>query len=255
MAWLSSKIEQFKQNASARRNKSEHERAVVRTQTQIHEFWKQTIFDAEQHTSNYHWKQFLEALPHKLQDFLGTLEVPLKHYPRAEEVGLPLLQFYFLSSSNPQVEHALLAVGLEAGLPVTPQLCAFFVGACAMAPVGNIRNCHVEVPHKFLRCEYPEANKLLPFAYAVQYRQRDNPAWPFSEKYVQGAKLLEAFGANWRTTNSNGVPLGHELHACLHPNHRAHFEKFVHTPTRIDVNAIVDKRKAEQNAGVAKIKI
>lgn len=253
MAWLSNKIQDLKNQAAERRNANEHAHAVARTQNQIHNFWNQVLENIGNRPESC---QLPENLPHQLKAFLATLEVPLEQYPRAAEIGLPMLQLYFFSMRNTPVEHSLLAVALEAGLPVTPQLCQFFAQACAMAPVGNIRRCGVEVPPKiFKNCDYPQAKDLLPFAYAVQYRDWENPAWPHSEKYALGAKLLETFGANWNATDFNNVPLGQILHACLNEQHRTAFEKYVRSTPLIDVAAIVDKRKAEQNAGVAKIKI
>lgn len=253
MAWLSKKIQDLKNQAAERRNANEHAHAVARTQNQIHNFWNQVLENIGNRPESC---QLPENLPHQLKAFLATLEVPLEQYPRAAEIGLPMLQLYFFSMRNPQVEHSLLAVALEAGLPVTPQLCEFFAQSCVMAPVGHVRSCGLEVPHRFLkRCEYPNPKQVSSFAAAVQYRVLKDPTWTHSEKYAQGAKLLEAFGADWRTQNSEGVPLGQQLHACLNEQQRTAFEKYVRTTPLIDVAAIVDKRKAEQQSRVAKIKI
>ena len=252
MAWLSDKIQHVKHQAAERQRKIAFEQAVGRSQNQIHAFWKGVIEEINARPDSC---RIPDKFPHQLQAFLATLEVPLEDYPRAEEVGLPVLQLYFLSLGNTPVEHSVLAVALEAGLPVTPQLCTLFAQACAMAPVGNFRSNGLHIPPKFFKCEYPEAKDVLAFAYAVQYRDWKNQTWPYSDKYAQGAKLLEAFGADWNACDTNGVPAGQVLHACLNEQHRAAFAKYVRTTPGIDVNAIVDKRKAEQHSRVAKIKI
>lgn len=250
--WFSKTIEEFKHHAHERRDKKEHAQAVVRTQNQIHNFWKDVISNIEQRPISC---RLPENIPHQLQDFLADLDVPLEQYPRAEEIGLPVLQLYFLSRGDVQAEHSLLAVALEAGLPVTPQLCQFFVDACALAPVGNLRSCGLYVPPRFLKSEYTKAENLAPFVYTVQYRQQENPTWPHSEKYAAGAKLLEAFGADWRTVNSHGVSLGQQLHVCLNHEQRTAFAKYVATTPTIDVDAIVEKHKAEQQSRIPRMKI
>ncbi len=150
-------------------------------------------------------------------------------------------------------EHKILALALNAGLPVTPGFSEMFVSCCEhkteflnanLMPKGE-----VVVPHKRPGHIYPHVLKL-PQVYLRKVFSNNSeqekclrPIAQLSDKFLAGAQLLEVFGANWNQTSS-GKTLGARLFDQL--GQPEEFRKYATIAVDIDVNEIIAQKKRDK---------
>lgn len=258
MSWLSKSTEHVKNWTNAYHKQREFDAALKRDRVRTFNFWNGI---------GKHWASsgpsiyVPDTVVPAFQNFLSSLEVPLANNPDSALVGLPLLQLYFgysgrvgITTTKWDAEHKMLALALNAGLPVTSQMCELFVGCCELqteflnlSMTGNNRN-----DDRFITKSIKQVGHTYPLAQNLgQVRIRklllsDSLArrpGELSDKFLAGAQLLEVFGADW-TQVSSGKTWGARLFEQL--GHPEELKKYSVPAVEVDVNEIIAQKKRDK---------
>ena len=269
MTWLSNSIEHIKEWTVAYKKQRAFEAALKRDRERNAEFWA-TIGT---HLGSEHQTTLSNRVIPVFQEFLSQLEVPLKDNPDSALLGSPLLQLYFGYSGFNGItglkemsvvhkwdtEQKILALALNAGLPVTPGLSEMFVGCCEhkteflnanlMGRGGN-KSRFIVVPNKRPGHVYPRVMSLPQvylrqlFSNASQQETCARAIGAHRDKFLAGAQLLEAFGANWKQISSEGKTLGGRLFEQL--GQPEELKKYATSIVEVDVDEIIAQKKRDK---------
>lgn len=270
MSWLSQSVERIQKWTEAYQKQRGFEAALKRDRARNAKFWD-TIGS---HLGPQHQTTLSDKVIPVFQEFLSQLEVPLKDNPDSAFFGSPLLQLYFGYSGlcgmrdmkfvhKWDAEHKMLALALNAGLPVTPGLSEMFVSCCEhqtefmnLSLNSNEKTTFISVPNKRPGHVYPHALKLRQvylrklFSNNPKHEQCLRPIGQLKDKFLAGAQLLEVFGANWNQTSS-GKTLGARLFDQL--GQPEEFKKYAIIATDIDVNEIIAQKKRDKKVEFSNI--
>lgn len=268
MTWLSNSIEHIKEWTTAYKKQRAFEAALKRDRGRNKKFWD-NIGD---HMHADHSTVLSSKVVLAFQEFLSTLEVPLKDNPDSALVGSPLLQLYFgysgFSGLNAKdmksvytwdAEQKILALALNAGLPVTPGLSAMFVSCCEhQTEFMNLSlNSQVKgktdfvcVPDKRPGHNYPHALHLPQvfmrklFSNHPKQEKCLRPVGQQRDKLLAGVHLLEVFGANWNQTSSGNKTLGARLFQQL--GQPEELKKYSVPAVEVNVDEIIAQKKRDK---------
>lgn len=256
MNWLRQHLDALTHNTPDKREQAERVARLKRDRKNIAAFWNSVAKNLKDDTRDFSGMRtyLTRGVAEDLKAFLPCLEIGLAETPDPVVMGVPLMQVYFTHTQAFDVlidrrlvfpwreEHKMLAVALEGGLQVTPQLCEFFVGCCEQNTGLSIRLSGIPTPKAGAGHDYPDVNTLSSVRMAKQFNS-PRPAGELSDKFVAGAQLLEVFGADWTHVSSNGLRLGERLYTCLGAPHRQAFAQYAPLSSEtIDVGQIVAER-------------
>lgn len=265
MNWIAASVERIKGWTDAHQKQRAFEAALKRDRARNQKFWA----NIGEHMNADHSTVLSSKVVPAFQEFLSTLEVPLKDNPDSALVGSPLLQLYFGYSgfngmkemkfvTSWETEHKILALALNAGLPVTPGLSAMFVSCCEHQTEfmnlnfnsrGNNKTHFIRVPDKRPGQEYPHALQLPQvnirklFSHQPKQEKCLRPIGQLRDKFLAGAQLLEVFGANWNQT-SGGNTLGGRLFTQL--GQPEELKKYSSPTVEVNVDEIVAQKKRDK---------
>lgn len=269
MTWFPTSVQRIKDWTQTYQQQRALEAALKRDRERNAQFWS-TIGT---HLGSEHQTTLSDRVVPVFQDFLSQLEVPLKDNPDSALLGAPLLQLYFgYSGFNGftglkemkvvhkwDAEHKILALALNAGLPVTPGLSEMFVGCCEhqteflnanlMGKGGTISR-FIVVPKKHPGHVYPQVMSLPQvylrklFSKNPQNEKCSRSIGVLSDKFLAGAQLLEVFGANWNQKSSDGKTLGARLFEQL--GQPDEFKKYATLTAEVDVDEIIAQKKRDK---------
>lgn len=268
MSWLSQSVERIKEWSEAYQKQRAFEAALKRDRERNAEFWA-TIGT---HLGSEHRTTLNDQVVPVFQEFLSQLEVPLKDNPDSALLGSPLLQLYFGYSGFNGItglkemsvvhkwdaEHKILALALNAGLPVSPGLAEMFVSCCehqteflnpTLMGRGENKSRFIVVPNKSPGHVYPRVMSLPQvhlrklFSNAPQNETCARTIGTHSDKFLAGAQLLEVFGANWNQVSS-GKTLGARLFEQL--GKPEEFKKYSSPALEVNVDEIIAQKKRDK---------
>jgi len=264
MTWFPTSVQRIKDWTQTYQQQRAFEAALKRDRVRNANFWA-TIGT---HLGSEYQTTLSDKVIPAFQEFLSELEVPLKDNPDSALLGSPLLQLYFgysgfngitglkemTVSHKWDAEHKILALALNAGLPVTPGLSEMFVSCCEhkteflnanLMPKGEVvvsdkRPGHIyphvlKLPQVYLRKVFsnnPKQEKCL------------RSIGQLSDKFLAGVRLLEVFGANWNQKSSDGKTLGARLFAQL--GQPDEFKKYATLTAEVDVDEIIAQKKRDK---------
>lgn len=266
MTWLSNSIEHIKDWTETYKKQRLFEAALKRDRVRNKKFWD----NIGEHMNSDHSTVLSSKVVPAFQEFLSTLEVPLKDNPDSALVGSPLLQLYFgYSGLNGmtnmkfvhtwEAEHKILALALNAGLPVTPGLSAMFVSCCehqtefmnlSLNSQGKDKTDFVCVPDKRPGHNYPHALQLPQVFMRKLFSNRPKqekclrPIGQQREKLLAGAQLLEVFGASWNQTSLGNKTLGARLFQQL--GQPEELKKYSVPAVEVNVDEIIAQKKRDK---------
>ena len=267
MSWLSDRIEQMKTVAAEHQQRRERAAALKRDRMRNVAFWG----DIATHMGNTSGAQTYipDDVIAPFQHFLSTLEVPLSENPDSALFGLPVLQMYFgysgLTGINKEMqfvskwdnEHKMLALVLNAGLPVVPQMSQLFVECCEhnteflnlnFNKASSKASPSIKIPKERIGHGYPAATDLRQVRFRKHFLRNDSivrKKGQYSEKFAAGAKLLEVFGANWSQVSADGSILGARLYAQFNDPDND-FKKYAMFHKDVDVDEIIAQKKRDK---------
>lgn len=271
MSWLSQHLEHVKKWTNAYQQQRVFEAALKRDRVRNAEFWA----NIGEHLSSGPSTTLNNNVVEAFHDFLSTLEVPLKDNPDSALLGSPLLQLYFgYSGLNGMkdmkfvykwdVEHKILALALNAGLPVTPGLSTMFVSCCehqtefmnlSLTGDGKRKSKFISMPDKRPAHTYPHALNL-PQVYLRKLFSNNpkqerclRPIGALSDKFLAGAQLLEVFGADWNQSPNGGKTLGARLFEQL--GKPEEFEKYSSPELEVNVEDIIAQKKRDKKVEIS----
>lgn len=268
MSWLLKSTDHVKKWTNAYQKQRAFEAALKRDRVRNEAFWT----TLGQHLGSEHQTSLSDKFIPIFQELLSRFEVPLKDNPDSALLGSPLLQLYFgycgfkgftgLTEMKVlrkwDVEHKMLALALNAGLPVTSGLSEMFVSCCEhktefLNPsiIGrNNKSSFIVMPNKRPGHVYPHALKLPQvylhklFSNKPKHESCLRNIGEFSDKFLAGAQLLEVFGANWNQTSSDGKTRGGRLFAQL--GQPEELKKYATSIVEVDVDEIIAQKKRDK---------
>lgn len=258
MTWLSNSIEHIKDWAEAHKKQRAFEAALKRDRVRTFNFWN----GIGEHWAGSALSLYVpDTVVPAFQNFLNSLEVPLANNPDSALVGLPLLQVYFgysgmagIATRKWDAEHKLLALALNAGLPVTPQMCELFVGCCELqTEFLNLSVTENNGDGGFITKSLKQVGHAYPLAQNLRHvRMRKvlisgslaRRPGELSDKFLAGAQLLEVFGANWNQTSSDGKTLGARLFEQL--GQPEDLKKYSAPAVEVNVDEIIAQKKRDK---------